>query len=117
MGLPGALVLVLLVLLAGSGSLAGEDPLAAEVEALAGLSSVEGEASGVFDSPGGFFARSEAFVARGERADFERLLAHRSPVVRAMGLFCLVRTAGADALPWLRRHLADPGRFEVVPYG
>ncbi len=109
--------LVALAVLAVAVPARAGDPLAEATTELAKLSCVDGDSVGFDGVEGRFFRLSKVFLAKGGKAEFERLLRHARPVVRAMGLVCLTHTEGKQAVPVLKKHLADPGRFLYGPGG
>jgi hypothetical protein len=111
------LPLVVLALLPSVLRAEEEQDLADALDKLAKLERVEGAAVGAAGDPGRFFLLSRVLLAKGNRSLFEKLVADRRPVSRAMGLFCLVHTDARKAVPVLRRHLADAGGFEYAPGG
>ena len=58
-----------------------------------------------------------SMVKNGRRADFEGLLNEESKSLRAMGLYCLVKTDGEKALPTLQKHFAEREELGVCYYG
>jgi len=62
------------------------------VQQLAGLTEVGGSAVGAHATPGRFYTLSLDFLSQGAEPDFQQLLGSTNPVVRLMGVYCLVNT-------------------------
>ncbi len=58
-----------------------------------------------------------SMVKNGRRADFEGLLNEESKALRAMGLYCLVKSDGEKAVPILQEHFAEREELGVCYYG
>src|SRR6476469_4442063 len=90
--------------------LAGCSPaadLTPEMHELDALDTVEASAIGFGGEPGEFHTLSKRFLSKGSPADFQRLAADPVPIVRAMGLYCLVRAQGERAVPTLKAKVND----------
>ena len=59
-----------------------------------------------------FYKLSKELLKSHERSDFRRMVNHRNPIVRAMGLLCLTQTASDENVLLLLSHWKD----EAVVY-
>jgi len=62
-----------------------------------------------FGSPNEFYKLSKELVQTHSSAEFKRMVDHRNPIVRAMGLLCLIQATNDDSIFIILSHWKDDG--------
>jgi hypothetical protein len=68
-----------------------DNHLETEIEKLRKTERVTGRSVGIGGEPGEFFELSKVFLQKGNEEDFLKLTSDENPVVRSMGVLCLIR--------------------------